>query len=588
MAEYNKDMKNKEIANIFRRMGTLLEIQGENVFKIRAYEKSADNIEGLAEDIAVLKAEDRLGEVPGIGKALAEKITEYLDTGKVTAYEKLIQVIPESVLEVVQIPSVGPKKARLFYEQLQIRDVAGLKQAALSGKLLSLAGVKAKTVQNILSGIKIIEEGRSRMTLGEADQVAGDIVRALKARPEVKRIAVAGSLRRMKETVRDIDILVVSPFPAQVMDVFVNLPQVQKINAHGETKSSVLTTGDVQVDLRIVDPESFGAALLYFTGSKNFNVNLRQWAVKQNMKVNEYGIYALKGQSEKRLAGRTEEDCFQALGMPYIPPELREDIGEQLFFDGAKVRDNIHIPKLVEEKDIKGDLHVHSLWSDGRVSIADIAVAARRRGYEYIAITDHSERLKVAGGLSPADLLKKRAEIDALNEKDPTLRILFGTEIEIDKDGGIDYDEKILREFEIVVAAIHIGFEQSREQLTRRLVKACQNKFVHMIAHPTGVQQGRREPSDIDIKALCQAARDTNTFLEISAFPIRLDLNSTNVFYAREAGVQFAINTDTHAVEHLDYMKYGVAVARRGWLTKKDVFNTLALPALLKRLGKKH
>lgn len=579
--------KNKEIANIFRRMGTLLEIQGENVFKIRAYSRAADNIDGLAEDIAMVRQEDRLSEIGGVGSALAEKISEYLDTGKMAAYVKLVEKIPESILRVVEIPSVGPKKAKLFYDQLGIKDIAGLRNAAERGKLLGLPGVKEKTVENILNGIKIVDQGQSRMTLGEAYQIADGMVSALRRLPEVKQIEVAGSLRRMKESVRDIDILVVSPEPMVVMDAFVNLPQVKAVNAHGETKSSILTRDDVQVDLRIVAPESFGAALLYFTGSKNFNVKLRQWAVKKKMKINEYGIYALKGRSEKLIAGKTEEECFKAVGMPYIPPELREDIGEHLLFSGAAVRDDIEIPPLVELDDIKGDLHVHSHWSDGHFSIAEIAEAAHRRGYEYIAVNDHSERLKIAGGLSPADLKKKKAEIDALNEKYSDLRILFGTEVEIDSQGDIDYDEKILSQFDIVVAAIHVGLEQSREKMTRRLVKACQNPYVHIIAHPTGVQVGKREAYEIDLKALCDAARATNTFLEINSFPTRLDLNSANVFFAREHGVQFAINTDMHSLEHLDFMRFGVAVARRGWVTKDKVLNTLPLARMLKKLKKR-
>jgi len=580
-------MKNKDIAAMFRRMGTLLELQGENVFKIRAYFKAADNIDGLAEDLAVVQAEGRLDEIPGIGKALAEKIAEYLATGKMSAYEKVTAVIPESILAVIEIPSVGPKKAKLFYDELGVKDIAGLKQAAASGQLLSLPGIKEKTAENILNGIKIVEQGLERMTLGEAFEVAESIVGALRILPDVKRIEVAGSLRRRKESVRDIDILVLSVQPAKVMDAFVTLPQVRSVNAHGETKSSVLTKNGVQVDLRIVEPESFGAALLYFTGSKNFNVKLRQWAVKQSIKINEYGIYSEKGGKEKRLAGKTEEECFKVLGMPYIPPELREDIGEQLIFDGNAVRPDIKIPKLIEERDIQGDLHVHSLWSDGHFSIAAIAEAARRRGYRYVAITDHSARLKVAKGLSVEDLLKKRREIDQVNKQYSDFRVLFGTEAEIDSDGNVDYDEKILREFEIVIAALHVGLEQDREQMTRRLVKACENKYVHILAHPTGVHAGKREPYDMDLKAVCQAAAATNTFLEINAFPIRLDLNSQNVFFSREHGAQFVINTDTHSLEHLDFMKFGVAIARRAWLTKRSVLNTLSLTDMLKKL-KKH
>jgi len=405
----------------------------------------------------------------------------------------------------------------------------------------------------------------------------------LETLPEVKNISVAGSLRRGRETVRDIDILISSPSPKEVMGVFVGLPQVKSINAHGETKSSILTQDNVQVDLRVVEAKSFGAALLYFTGSKNFNVKLRQIAIKGKMKVNEYGIFYLKGKTEKVVAQKTEEDCFKALGFPYIVPELREDIGETEIFDrGTKFR----TPSLIEQKDIKGEFHVHSTWSDGRNTIAEMVEAACKRGYQYLAISDHSPRLRVAGGVSPEDLKKKKLEIDKLNAKMKNFRILFGTEVEIDTDGNLDYNSKILSEFDIVIAAIHSGFEQGREQLTKRLVNACRNKHVNIIAHPTGVHIGKRDPYDINFKEVCQAAVDHNVFLEINSFPIRLDLNSANVYFAKKQGVKFVINTDAHHTDHMDFMKFGVTIARRGWLRKEDVLNTLTASQALKAIRK--
>ena len=579
-------MKNQEIAGIFERMAALLELQGENVFKIRAYQKAAENIHNLSEDIAVLAADGRLDDIPGIGKALHDKIHEYLTTGRITAYEKLTAVIPESLLTVVAIPSLGPKKARLFFERLQITDVAGLKQAAEDGRLLGLPGIQHKTVEKILEGIRLVSQGQARMNLAEADQAADQIITALRQLPAVRQIEVAGSLRRRREDVGDIDILVDSDDPPAVMDAFVHLPAVRTVNAHGPTKSSILTKDDVQVDLRIVDPESLGAALLYFTGSKSFNVRLRQIAMKRQLKVSEYGIFAVQGDQETRIAGRTEAECFQVLGLPFVPPELREELGEGYLFTAGGVRPDVRIPELVETSDIRGDLHVHSTWSDGHNSIAQLAEAARARGYAYLAVSDHSPRLRVASGLSAEDLKKKRAEIDAVNARFPEMRILFGTEVEIDLEGNLDYDARILSEFDVVIAAVHSGLEQDRARMTRRLVKACRNKHVHIIAHPTGVHAGKRAAYDVDLKALCEAAVESNTALEINTCPARLDLNSANSFFAREQGVRIAINTDAHRLEHLDFMRLGVGVARRAWLSKGQVLNTLPLAELLKVLRK--
>ena len=576
-------MKNRVIAEIFQHMGALLEMKDENVFRIRSYYKAAENIANLAEDIETIRREKRLSAIPGIGKTLEEKINEYLDTGKISAYDKLTQEIPESLLQVMAIPSVGPKKAKLFFTELKIKDIDGLEKAATQGQLLGLEGIKEKTIEKILSGIKVVRQGNACMNLGTATDVAEAIVAQLKKLPQVKQIIPAGSLRRSKETIRDIDILVDSHDPQKVMDAFVHLPQVKTINGHGETKSSILTKDNIQVDLRVVDPKSFGAALLYFTGSTNFNVKLRQIAIKKNMKVNEYGVFAVKGDKEKLLAAKTEKECFAVLDLPFIPPELREDMGERLLFPD---KGQAQIPKLVELADIKGDLHVHSNYSDGQNTIEEMADACRAKGYEYVAICDHSYKLRVAGGVSPENLKKKKKEIDDLNKKYKNFRILFGTEVEIDMDGNLDYNEKILGEFDIVIGAVHSGFDQPREKMTERLLKACRNQYVNIIAHPTGVHLGKREPYDVDLKALCHAAKEANTFLEINSFPIRLDLNSNNVFFAQQEGAHFSINTDSHHTDHLEYMKFGVAMARRGWVEKKQVLNTLSLGKLLKRLKK--
>ena len=573
-------MKNKNVADILRRMGTLLEIKGELVFKIRAYFNAADNIEALSEDIESLYKENRLGEIAGIGKTLEEKIGQYLETGKMKAYEALTKEIPETLLQITEIPSVGPKKTKLFFEQLNIKTIADLKKAAETGKLLDLEGIKQKTIDNILRGINIVQENEERMNLGTATRLADEIMGALRGFKEVKQIEVSGSLRRGRETIGDIDILVDSSDPSKTMEAFVGLPQVESVTATGETKSSVRVSGNRQVDLRVVAPDEFGAALLYFTGSKSFNVKLRQLAMKKKMKVNEYGIFKVKDDKERRVASKTEEECFKALGLPYVAPELREEIGEERVFKGEA------IPTLIEEKQIKGELHVHSTYSDGKNSIEEMAEAAQKRGYAYLAISDHSPRLRIAGGVSEEDLKKKKKEIDALNKKMKDFRILFGSEVEVDAQGNLDYNDNILSEFDFVIAAIHSHFDQDSATITQRLLRVIQNKRVHMIAHPMGVHLGKREACHIDLKTICRAAADHNVYLEINSFPFRLDLNSANAYFAKQQGVKFAINTDAHHIDHLDYMKFGIKVARRAWLTKDDVLNTKTAEQLLKALKK--
>ena len=569
-------MKNLEISAIFREITKILEIKGDNPFRIRAYERAAQNIDGLTEDIEVFIRDDRLMDVPGIGKDLANKIKEYVQTGKIKAYEDLKKTIPKGLLDLLNIPSVGPKTAKLLYEKLKIKDISDLEKAIKKNKLQGIFGIKEKTIENIAKGIEVLKRGRERMTLAQAIQVADEFISALKKLSEVKRISVAGSLRRQKETVRDIDILMISKKPKKVMDEFSGLPNVVNVLAKGETKSSVRTKDDVQVDCRVEEEKSFGAALLYFTGSKNFNIKLRQLAIRKGLKINEYGVF----RKDKFVCGRTEEEIFKILGMAYIEPELREDNGE------IELAQEFQLPHLIELKDIKGDLHVHSKWSDGGNTIAEMVEAAKRRGYSYLAITDHSQSLKVAGGLSIADLKKKKQEIGQINRKLKDLRVLYGTEVDIDSDGRLDYKDEVLKEFDVVVAAIHTGFKQSKSQLTRRLIRACKNNYVNIIAHPTGRLWGSRDAYDIDMDEVLKAARDTNTYLEINAFPQRLDLNDLNCRRAKEIGARLVINTDAHTFEQLVTMRLGVSVARRGWLTKKDVLNTLALEELLKAIKK--
>jgi DNA polymerase (family 10) len=569
-------MKNLEISAIFHEIVKILEIKGDNPFRIRAYDRAAQNIEGLTEDVEDFVKSDRLTEIPGIGEDLASKIKEYISTGKIKAYEHLKKTIPKGLLDLLNIPSVGPKTAKLLYEKLKIKDISDLEKAIKKNKLRGIFGIKEKTIENISKGIELLKRGRERMTLAQAMQVADEFIKGLESLPEVKKISCAGSLRRQKETVRDIDILVISNKPQKIMDVFTRLPSVGLVLAKGETKSSVRTKDDVQVDCRVEEKKSFGAALLYFTGSKNFNIKLRQLAIRRGLKINEYGVF----RKNRFVCGRTEEEIFKILGMSYIEPELREDTGE------VELAKEFQLPHLIELKDIKGDLHVHSKWSDGGNTIEEMAQAAKLKDYSYIAITDHSQSLKVAGGLSIADLKKKKQEIDKINKKLKNFRVLYGTEVDIDSDGNLDYKDEILKEFDVVVAAIHSGFKQPKTQLTKRQVLACQNKYVHIIAHPTGRLWGIRDAYDIDMDEVLKAARDTNTLLEINAFPQRLDLNDLNCHRAKEIGAKLVIGTDAHTVEQLESMKLGISVARRGWLTKEDVLNTLSLEELLKIIKK--
>ncbi len=573
-------MKNAQIAKIFRDIAKLLELKGDNPFRIRAYERAALNIDSLAEDLEVFLKRGELTSISGIGKDLALKIEEIIKTGTLSFYEDLKKQIPQGLLTMMEIPGIGPKTVKYIYEKLHIDDIDKLEEAARKGKLHHLEGIKEKTEENILKGIALIRQGRERTPLYFAMQVADKFISELKNLKEVEAIEVAGSLRRKKDTVKDIDILIISKKPKKVMVYFVRLPQVKEVIAHGETKSSVLEEEhSIQVDVRVVDKESFGAALMYFTGSKQFNIKLRQIAVKKNYKINEYGVFLQKGK-EKRVAGRTEEEIFSLMGTSFIPAELREDRGEI----EAALKNKL--PHLVELRDIKGDFHVHSLYSDGSASLEEIARAGLKKGYEYIGVADHSQSLKVAGGLEKRRVYEKIEEIRKINKKYKNIRLLCATEVDILSDGELDYPDSILKEFDLVIASVHSGFKQSKRQLTKRIISACKNKYVHIIGHPTGRLWGTREAYDIDLEEIFKAARDYHTALEINCYPHRLDLNDINALWAKKKGVKLSIGTDAHILNQLEMMELGLSVARRGWLEKNDLLNCLNLNALLKWLGK--
>jgi DNA polymerase (family 10) len=570
-------MKNQEIVRIFNDIADLLEIKGENPFRIRAYRRAALNIESLTKDVAGI-SKDELMKVPGIGQDLAGKIEEYVKTGKIQAYEDLKKEVPEGLGVLLSVPSLGPKTAKLLSDELKVKNMEDLERLARAHKLSGLPGIKEKTEENILKGIEMLKRGMERRPLGKVLPTANDIVEHLRKKAPVNKISIAGSIRRWKDTIRDIDILTTSRDPKAVMNTFVHMPQVKDVLMHGPTKSSVVTGEGIQVDLRVVEEGSFGAALAYFTGSKAHNIRLREMAVKAGLKINEYGIFREK--DDKKVGGEKEEDVYRILGLSYVPPELREDTGEIEAAAEGK------LPNLVEPGDIKGDLHVHTKRSDGSHDFDELIEEARKRGYQYIAITDHSKGLGIARGLSEERLMEEMKEIEAINRKLKGFRLLAGVEVDIRGDGRMDFPDDLLKKMDIVVASIHSGFRQNRQQIMKRMASAMRNPYVSVIAHPTGRLIGERDPYDVDINELLRIARETGTAIEINAYPLRLDLNDVHAKMAKEMGVRVVISTDTHITSQFNYMSYGVSIARRGWLEKKDVLNTMSYPALMKALKK--
>jgi len=568
-------VKNQEIAKIFNEIADMLEIKEENPFRIRAYRRAAMNIEGLSENIEEIAQEEVL-QIPGIGHDLAAKINEYLRTGRIQIREELSRAVPEGLLPILSVPGLGPKTAKLLYEKLNIRTLDELERFAAEHKLVGAPGIKEKTEENIRKGIEMLRRGRERQPLGKVLPIAQDILDQLKKHASITKIDIAGSLRRWKDTVKDIDIVATSDNPKEVMKVFTHLPHARDVLLQGPTKSSIITHEGLQVDLRVVEQESYGAALAYFTGSMSHNVRLREMAVKRGLKINEYGIFREK--DGKRLGGRHEDDIYRTLGLPYIQPELRENQGEiEAAMEGT-------LPQVLSRDDMRGDLHVHSQWSDGRHTFEQLVEAAMQCRYEYIALTDHSKGLAIAHGLTVERLLEQGKEVAALNKKLRGFKILRGTEVDIRSDGSLDLPDDALKTLDIVVASIHSGFKQPKQQLTLRLLSAMKNPYVSIVAHPTGRLIGERDAYELDMEAVLRMAKETGTALEINAYPLRLDLNDTYARRAKLMGVPIVISTDTHLANQMDYMRYGVSIARRSWLGKDDVVNTLPLKKLLKRL----
>ena len=563
-------MKNLEIAAIFGNMADLLEIQGANPFRIRAYRNARASLESLTDNIEEIAKREALKDIQGIGKDLASKIVEYIHSGKIAAYEDLKQEIPVGLVHVVSIPTIGPKTARSIFDHTGVESVEQLEKLARDGGLLEVPGIKAKTLENIVRGIDLYKRRKGTFLLGRALPVALQICEALASVSD--RVEYAGSLRRMKDTVHDVDILAASSRGDEVTKAFLALPMIQRVLVSGETKTSVLLTDDLQVDLRVVEPSSWGAALVYFSGSKTHNIRLRERAIKRNLKLNEYGLF---DESDKLVAAAEEEDIYNALDLPLIPPVLREDRGE---VDAA---DEGLLPSLIQQNDVRGDLHMHTTWSDGAESTEAMVAATKARGYEYVAITDHSKSLGVAGGLSDEDLLRHAEEIHGLDSRHPDIRVLAGTEVDIRNDGSLDYSDEVLSKLDFVVASIHSGLRQDKDTLTLRIVKAMQNPYVRVIGHPTGRLLGDRDPYELDLDAIMSEAARTGTCLEVNAHYHRLDLNDVLCRKAREMGVRVIISTDSHNTENLDNLPYGVATAQRGWLEKENVLNTSPVDELL-------
>jgi len=572
-------MRNQEVAKILHDISVLLDIKGESRFRVVAYEEAARRIEGWPEPIEEVWKNGKLEDIPGIGQSIASKIAEYLATGKMTYYEELTKEIPPELIELTEIPGVGPKIAKLLYEQLGIKTPEDLEKAIREKKLRNLPRLGAKSEEKIARGLEMFRRKTGRMLLGQALPLVEGIVALLRERTGVEKISPAGSIRRMKETIGDIDILVASSRPQLIMDVFVALPQVREVLAKGDTKSSIVTHEGIQVDVRVVEEECFGAALQYFTGSKAHNIKLREIALKKGFKVNEYGIFRLD--TNERVGGEREEDIYEILGMEWIPPELREDQGE---IECALEK---KLPVLVDMKDIRGDLHVHSHWSDGVASIEEMAQAALARGYQYLAICDHTQSLAVASGLTPEEIHEREKEIRRWNERHPELLVLNGVEANILSDGSLDFPDKELALLEVVVAGLHSGLTQKEEKILKRLELAMKNPYVQIISHPTGRIIGKREAYEVNCDVLFAMAKATHTSLELNAQPERLDLRDVDARKAAQEGIKIVISTDAHDPGSLEYMRYGVAQARRAWLRKEDVLNTFGREELLEFLARK-
>lgn len=569
-------MTNQQLADIFRKIADLLEIKGENIYKILAYRKASDSLSNLSQDINEIWKQGRLTELDGVGKAIAEKIDELLTTGQLGFLDKLEAEVPASLAELLQVPDLGPKKVALFWKQLGITKLSELDEAAKAGKLRDLPGMGEKSEAKIIAGIEALGRRTDRIPLGKAWPFAEELVVYLRKAPGVKAVELGGSLRRMRATVGDIDILAAAKDSSAVMDAFVNRKDVARVLGKGETKASVEFRQGLRAQLWVHPPEHWGTALVYATGSKDHNVRLREYALKKGFSLSEHSLTREDG---SEITCEREEQVYEALGLPWIPPEIREDRGEvQAAIKGK-------LPNLIELKDIKADLQMHSTWSDGKLSIREMANAAIQRGYRLIAITDHSYSLGVVGGMRPEDVQEQRKEIDEVSkEVGDKIHILQGAEVEIKSDGSLDYPDEVLAKIDFVLAALHTSLRQPQQKVTERMINAIRNPHVDMIPHPTGRLLPDREGADLDMDAVLYAAAEAGVVMEINAHPARLDLNDVHARRAVELGIQLSINTDAHSAEDMELMHFGVSTARRAWAEAEQVINTWSTSKVLKWL----
>lgn len=568
-------MINQELAEIFSLLADALEYKGDNIFKIRAYRKASRIIKDFSLNLREFSKEKPFTEIPGIGEGIAKKIKEYIETGHIHKFEEEKKNIPCGIFEMLKIQYLGPKTLKYVYEELRVDTLEKLKNVMNDGRLAQLHGMGDKKIERLKEAIELYETseiGKKRFLIGDIYPAIEEIVARLKK--ITRNVTPCGSYRRMKETVGDIDLLAVSDKGQQVTDFFITLPFISKVISIGSTKATViLKNHGIQVDLRVVKPDSFGACLQYFTGSKAHNIKLRTIAKSKGLKVNEYGVF----KDKKKIAGATEKGVYESIGLEYIPPEMREDSGE------VELAIKHKIPRIVEYDNFKGDLHVHSNYSDGTSSILNIAKIAKAMGFEYIAICDHSQSVTYAGGLSEDILAKKNEEIDRINEKIKGIFILKGAEVDILRNGKLDYPDSVLKTLDIVICAIHQGF---RKNVTKRFLEAMENPFIHIIAHPTGRLLSGRKGYDVDLDKVFEKAQDRGIILEINSYFNRLDLNDTNVKRAKEYDIKFSIGTDAHNDGMLKYWRLGVGIARRAWITKEDIINCYTLRKLKNILRK--
>ena len=566
-------MLNEKVAKILNSIADYLEME-DDFFRVKAYRQAAHSVEVLTTDIETIHQEGELIKLPGIGQHIAGKIEEIIEKGTADFYEKLKEKYPVNFEELRGVEGLGPKTIKLLYQELGVKNLDDLEREAKRHHIRRLKGMGDKKEKALLENIEFARKFKKRSLLGEVLPLAREVKKKIEKLPVSDRVEVAGSIRRYKETVGDIDILVITSHPQEVMDYFVSLDLVGEIIVQGPAKSTVRLRGGVECDIRVFDEEVFGAALMYFTGSQELNVEMRKIAISRGMKLSEYGLF----KAEDRVAGKTEKEIFQALKMDYIPPELRENRGE---VEASRRGD---LPSLIELKDIRGDVHLHSRWSDGKTGLEEMVEGARRQGYEYLAFTEHTGSLKIANGLGEEKLMQQAREIDDLNDDLEDITILKGAEVNIDLDGGLDIKDEVLQDLDVVIAAVHSGLNQGYFDLSRRIVNAMENENVDIIAHPTGRKLQKRKESEVNLNQIFEVAQQTGTLLEVNSNPVRLDLRDMNIKRALEHGCKLVINTDAHSPDQLNNMHLGVGTARRGWAQKKDVVNTLPLKGFLKAL----